>query len=93
MFWPWYQPHKANRLHAGIKDADYLHDVVLAKMSAADYWLGYRAAFSHDSRDALRELTMETFFVTAGADVHTAVERSLPDLPPNIHFIDTDEAG
>jgi len=89
LFWPWYQPHKANRLHASMKDADYLHDVVLGKMAAADYWLGYRAAFGHDSRDALKHLTVDTFFVTADADSHTAIERSLPDLPPNIRFVDT----
>ena len=91
IFWPWYEPHKANRLHADIKDADYLHDVVHAKMHAANYWLGYRAAFGHDSRDALKQLTVDTFFVTADADVHTAVERSIPDLPGNIQFIDCTE--
>ncbi len=89
LFWPWYEPHKVNRLRAGIKSADYLHDVVLAKMAAAEYWLGYRAAFSHDSRDALRELTVPTYFVTPGGDAHTAVERSLDGLPANIHFVDT----
>lgn len=89
LFWPWYQPHKANRLHADVKNADYLHDVVLGKMAAADYWLGYRAAFGHDSRDALKQVTVETFFVTADVDSHTAIERSLPDLPANIHYIDT----
>ena len=93
LFWPWYEPHKANRLRGPMKDADYLHDVVLGKMAAADYWLGYRAAFNHDSRDAVRQLSVDTFFVTALADEHTAVERSLPDLPANIHFIDTDQAG
>ena len=89
LFWPWYEPHKANRLQADVKSADYLHDVVLAKMAAADYWLGYRAAFSHDSRDALRELTVDTYFVTAATDSHTEVERSLDGLPPNFHFVDT----
>ncbi|MEE8306815.1 MAG: alpha/beta fold hydrolase, partial [Gammaproteobacteria bacterium] len=93
LFWPWYEPHKANRLHGPMKSADYLHDVVLGKMAAADYWLGYRAAFNHDSRDAIYQLSVDTFFVTALADEHTAVERSLPDLPANIHFVDTDEAG
>ena len=89
LFWPWYEPHRANRLRADVKSADYLHDVVLEKMAAADYWLGYRAAFSHDSRDALRELTVDTYFVTAGDDAHTEIERSLSGLPSNIHFIDT----
>ncbi|NKB42833.1 MAG: alpha/beta fold hydrolase [Alphaproteobacteria bacterium] len=89
LFWPWYQPHKANRLHADVKNAGYLHDVVLGKMAAADYWLGYRAAFGHDSRDALKQVTIDTFFVTADADAHTAIERSLPDLPDNIRFVDT----
>ena len=93
LFWPWYEPHKANRLHGPMKSADYLHDVVLGKMAAADYWLGYRAAFNHDSRDAVRQLSVDTFFVTALADEHTAVERSLPGLAANIRFVDTDAAG
>ena len=91
IFWPWYEPHKANRLKADMKDADYLHDVVHAKMHAASYWLGYRAAFGHDSRDALKQLSVDTFFVTANADVHTAIERGIPDLPDNIQFIDCTE--
>lgn len=91
IFWPWYEAHQANRLRADMKDANYLHNVVLYKMLAPSYWLGYRAAFGHDSRDALKQLTVDTFFVTADADVHTSVERSLPDLPPNIHFVDTTE--
>lgn len=91
IFWPWYEAHKENRLRADMKDADYLHDVVLYKMHASSYWLGYRAAFGHDSRDALKQLTVPTFFVTADADAHTAVERSLPELPDNIHFVDTTE--
>ena len=89
LFWPWYEPHRSNRLRGDVKDADFLHDVVLAKMAAADYWLGYRAAFSHDSRDALRELRVETYFVTVANDAHTAVERELTDLPGCIHFLDT----
>jgi pimeloyl-ACP methyl ester carboxylesterase len=89
LFWPWYEPHRENRLQGDVKEAAFLHDVVLAKMAAADYWLGYRAAFSHDSRDALRELRTETYFVTAGGDAHTAVERQLADLPSCIHFVDT----
>lgn len=89
LFWPWYQPHKANRLHGPMKSADYLHDVVLSKMAAADYWLGYRAAFDHDSRDALKQLTVPTYFVTTVADEHTAIERSVPGLPSTIHFVDT----
>ena len=93
LFWPWYKPHKANRLHIDMKSAEYIHDVVLAKMTAANYWLGYRAAFSHDSSDALRQLIVETHFVTPDADVHTAVERGLTDLPSNIHFIDTTQEG
>jgi pimeloyl-ACP methyl ester carboxylesterase len=93
LFWPWYEPHKANRLNGPMKNADYLHDVVLGKIAAADYWLGYRAAFNHDSRDAISQLSVDTFFVTAQADEHTAVERSLADLPANIRFVDTDEAG
>lgn len=91
IFWPWYEAHKATRLHGGMKDASYLHDVVHAKMNATDYWLGYRAAFSHDSRDALYQLTTDAFFVTIGADEHTAIERSLPNLPTNINFVDTTE--
>lgn len=91
IFWPWYEAHKANRIRADIKDADYLHDVVHAKMYASSYWLGYRAAFGHDSREALKQLTVDTFFVTTGADVHTAVERNLPDLPSNVRFVDTTE--
>ena len=93
LFWPWYEPHLANRLDIGMKSPDFIHAVVVAKMAAADYWLGYRAAFNHDSRDALRQLQVDTFFVTALADEHTAVERSIPDLPDNIRFIDTDAAG
>lgn len=91
LFWPWYQPHKANRLHGPMESADYLHDVVWSKMAAADYWLGYRAAFNHDSRDALKQVTVPTYFVTTVADEHTAVERSIPDLPETVHFIDTTE--
>jgi pimeloyl-ACP methyl ester carboxylesterase len=93
LFWPWYQPHRANRLHSNMASADYLHDVVLSKMAAADYWLGYRAAFSHDSRDAMGEISVETYFVTADSDAHTQVERSLEGLPANIHFVDTNHAG
>jgi pimeloyl-ACP methyl ester carboxylesterase len=93
LFWPWYEPHQANRLSMEMKSPEYLHDVVLAKMAAADYWLGYRAAFNHDSPDALRQLQVDTFFVTAMADEHTEVERSIPDLPANIRFVDTDAAG
>ncbi len=89
LFWPWYEPRRENRLQGDVKDAAFLHDVVLAKMAAADYWLGYRAAFSHDSRDALRELHVDTYFVTAAGDAHTAVERQLADLPSCIHFVDT----
>ena len=89
LFWPWYEPHRANRLSTDIKSADYLHDVVVAKMSATAYWLGYRAAFSHDAREALRDLRVETYFVTAAADSHTEIERSIDDLPPCIHFVDT----
>lgn len=91
IFWPWYNAHKANRVHGGMKEASYLHDVVHAKMNATNYWLGYRAAFSHDSRDALYQLTTDAFFVTIGADEHTAIERSLPNLPANINFVDTTE--
>jgi pimeloyl-ACP methyl ester carboxylesterase len=91
IFWPWYEAHKATRVHGGMKDARYLHDVVHAKMNATNYWLGYRAAFSHDSRDALYQLTTNAFFVTTGADEHTAIERSLPNLPTNINFVDTTE--
>ena len=91
IFWPWYEPNKANRLRADIKHTDYLHDVVHAKMHATNYWLGYRAAFGHDSRDALKQLSTETFFVTADADVHTTVERSVADLPENVNFIDCTE--
>lgn len=91
LFWPWYQPHQANRLHGSMKNADYLHDVVWSKMAAADYWLGYRAAFNHDSRDALKQVGVPTYFVTTIADEHTAVERSIPDLPETVHFVDTTE--
>lgn len=91
LFWPWYQPHKANRLTGSMKSADYLHEVVWSKMAAADYWLGYRAAFNHDSRDALKQLTVPTYFVTTSTDEHTAVERSVPDLPNTISFVDTTE--
>lgn len=91
LFWPWYQPHKANRLHGPMKSADYLHEVVRSKMAAADYWLGYRAAFNHDSRDALKQLTVPAYFVTTVADEHTAVERSVPNLPDTVHFVDTTE--
>ena len=93
IFWPWYEAHKENRVHSGMKDASFLNDVVHAKMNAADYWLGYRAAFSHDSRDALYQLTVDAFFVTVGADEHTAIERSLYNLPANINFVDTTEAN
>lgn len=91
LFWPWYQPHQANRLQGSMKGADYLHDVVWSKMAAVDYWLGYRAAFNHDSRDALKQLAVPTYFVTTVADEHTAVERSVPDLPDTVYFIDTTE--
>jgi len=91
LFWPWYQPHKDNRLTGSMKSADYLHDVVWSKMAAADYWLGYRAAFNHDSRDALKQLKVPTYFVTTSTDEHTAVERGVPDLPNTISFVDTTE--
>lgn len=93
IFWPWYQPHRPNRLKQDIKGADFVHDVVLAKMAATRYWLGYRAAFAHDYRDALYNCPVPTYFVTPDADVHTAVERSLKGLPPNMFFVDTDHDG
>jgi pimeloyl-ACP methyl ester carboxylesterase len=89
LFWPWYEPHRANRLTGDVSSAEFIHDVVHAKMSAADYWLGYRAAFGHDSRDALRELGVDTYFVTAESDEHTEIERSIEGLPDSVHFVDT----
>jgi len=91
IFWPWYESHQANRLTIDMKDPDYLHDVVMSKMYASSYWLGYRAAFGHDSRDALKQLSVPTFFVTPDSDAHMAIERSLSDLPENIYFEDTNE--
>ncbi|MBM3515995.1 MAG: alpha/beta fold hydrolase, partial [Alphaproteobacteria bacterium] len=93
IFWPWYEPHRPNRLKQGIKGPDFVHDVVLAKMAATRYWLGYRAAFGHDYRDALYNCPAPIYFVTPNADVHTAVERSLKGLPAHMYFIDTDHDG
>jgi pimeloyl-ACP methyl ester carboxylesterase len=93
IFWPWYQPHRPNRLKQDLRSADFIHDVVLAKMAATRYWLGYRAAFGHDYRDALYNCPVPTYFVTPDADVHTAVERSLKGLPANMHYVDTDLDG
>lgn len=88
VFYPWFRSEKARRLDAAMAPADYIHDIVLWKMAAAGYWLGYRAAFSHDSRATLYQVGVKATVVAKDGDVLAPEARRLADLPPHIRVLE-----
>ncbi len=93
VFYPWFRAEKARRLDASMASPEYIHDIVLAKMDAAGYWLGYRAAFGHDSRAAMYRLGVKTTVVAREGDVLAPEAKRLTDLPPSVRVLDTGKAG
>lgn len=89
VFYPWFRAEKARRLNAGMASPDYIHDIVLAKMDAADYWLGYRAAFSHDSRAVMYQLKVKATVVAREGDVLAPEAKRLMDLPEGVRVLET----
>ncbi len=88
VFYPWFRAEKNRRLNAAMAPADYIHDIVLWKMAAAGYWLGYRAAFSHDSRAALYNVPVRTSVVAKEGDVLAPEAKRLTDLPEHIRVLE-----
>jgi len=93
VFYPWFRSEKERRLDAAMAPADYIHDIVLWKMAAAGYWLGYRAAFSHDSRAALYKVGVPTTVVAKVGDVLAPEAKRLSGLPDNIRVLETGKDG
>lgn len=93
VFYPWFRAEKARRLNAGMAPPDYIHDIVLAKMDAADYWLGYRAAFSHDSRAVMYQLKVKATVVVREGDVLAPEAKRLTDLPDGVRVLETGKDG
>jgi len=89
VFYPWFRAEKARRLNAAMAPPDYIHDIVLAKMDAADYWLGYRAAFGHDSRAVMYQLGVKATVVARDGDVLAPEAKRLTDLPDGVRVLET----
>ncbi len=89
VFYPWFRAEKGRRLDAAMAAPDYIHDVVLAKMDAVKYWLGYRAAFGHDSRSVIYKLAVRTTVVAREGDILAPEAKRLTDLPPEVRVLDT----
>jgi pimeloyl-ACP methyl ester carboxylesterase len=89
VYYPWFRAEKARRLNAAMAPPAYIHDIVLAKMDAADYWLGYRAAFSHDSRAVMYDLNVKTTVVARDGDVLAPEAKRLTDLPAGVRVLET----
>jgi pimeloyl-ACP methyl ester carboxylesterase len=69
LFWPWYDHTADARLDRDLPSAEHLHDLVVDFLQAgSEYWKGYRAAFAHDTEDALRRLSVPTLIMSAGSD-------------------------
>lgn len=93
VFYPWFRTEKARRLDSAMAPPAYIHDIVLAKMDAAGYWLGYRAAFGHDSRAAMYQLGVKTTVVARVGDVLAPEAKRLTDLPAGVRVLDTGKDG
>ena len=89
VYYPWFRAEKGRRLSAGMASPDYIHDIVLAKMDAADYWLGYRAAFGHDSRAVMYKLGVKATVVARDGDVLAPEAKRLTDLPTGVRVLET----
>ena len=89
VYYPWFRAEKGRRLNAGMASPDYIHDIVLAKMDAADYWLGYRAAFGHDSRAVMYKLGVKATVVARDGDVLAPEAKRLTDLPQGVRVLET----
>ena len=89
LYYPWFRSEKGRRLNAGMASPNYIHDIVLAKMDAADYWMGYRAAFSHDSRAVMYKLGVKATIVARDGDVLAPEAKRLTDLPTGVRVLET----
>lgn len=69
LFWPWYRRSAEARLDRNLPPPERLHELVVDFLLAgADYWKGYRAAFSHDTEHALERLSVPTLVIASSRD-------------------------
>ena len=88
LFYPWFRWEKAHRLDADMANADYIHEVVLAKMAAGDgYRTGYRAAFSHVVGEAIAEVEVPTVVLGKPGDILTPQQARLREFKPDIKIV------
>lgn len=93
LFAPWYLADQAHRLDSGVHDSEKIHDIVLSKMAATNYSVGYRAAFSHEPRRAVTEITVPTILLAREGDWRADLARKLEGLPGCVSFLDVTSAN
>jgi pimeloyl-ACP methyl ester carboxylesterase len=82
LFWPWYDQTPTGRRAVGVPAPETLHAQVVDMLRGGDHYQGgYYAAFSHDTRAALRNLRVPTRIVFRASDVITDHASRLPTLP------------
>lgn len=78
IFFPWYRPAAANRLGGGVPPPEKLQDALLDFMRSGDHHrVGYRAAFTLRSDEALRRAGAPLLATAAAADV---LSKQLPRI-------------
>lgn len=78
IFFPWYRAAAANRLGGGVPPPATLQDALLDFMRSGDHYrVGYRAAFTLRSDDALRRAAVPLLATAAATDV---LSRQLPRI-------------
>lgn len=69
LFWPWFDRTRHARRDGGLLPVERLHAWVVEVLKAATtYHLGYRAAFSWDAADRLKDVRVRTLMVAAADD-------------------------
>ena len=85
IFFPWYKKDAASRMPMDLPDKESLHESVMDLLITGDHYRNpYRAAFTHDSVDAVAELTTPTVIMSAKTDVLNPHLQNLPPLPAGV---------
>ena len=85
LFWPWYDKAPANRRELDMPSAERLHAQVVDMLrGATTYQLGYAAAFSHPTREAVTRLEPPTRIIFRESDVLGEHVARFPPLPSNV---------
>jgi pimeloyl-ACP methyl ester carboxylesterase len=85
LFWPWYRQDAAGRRRTDMPSPEQLHAQVVELLRAATtYQLGYYAAFSHDTFEAVQRLRVPTRILLRASDVLGGHLERLPPLPAGV---------